>query len=114
MSEKIAITLATLGRHNHIVGDIERGTKLYERGGVEFAVDANLGYIADIPEKGEHRRVIITFTNDGLDIESFFCNKCALRNGSAICRHVVAGILAIQGGVPEEKTLETKRAGGGR
>lgn len=101
MSDKISITLATIESHNHIVGDIERGIKLYERDGVTFAKDENLGYIADISEKGEHRRVMISFTHDGSDIESFFCNKCALRSSGAICRHVVAGVLAIQGGIAQ-------------
>lgn len=55
----------------------------------------------DIPEKGEHRRVIIAFTHDGSNIESFFCNKCALRSSGAICRHVVADIFAIQGGIAQ-------------
>lgn len=101
MGNKISIALTTLERHNHIVGDIQRGIKLYEQGGVTFTEDANLGYVADVPEKGEHRRVMIHFTHGGSDVESFFCNKCALRSSSAICRHVVAGILAIQGGVAE-------------
>lgn len=101
MGKKMRITLAALQNHKHIAGDIERGIKLFERGGVEFMEDASLGYIADVPEKGDHRRVKVTFTPDGLDIESFFCNKCVLRSKGAICRHVVAGILAIQGGVYE-------------
>lgn len=107
MDERIEVTLATLKDHNHIIGDIERGIKLYNRGNVEFGRDTNLGYLADIPEKNEHRRVMITFTPDGRDIESFFCNKCALRNGGAICRHVVAGILAIQDGIYEAPLDET-------
>ena len=42
---------------------------------------------------------MITFNENGTDIESFFCHKCALRSSGAICRHIVAGILAIQGGL---------------
>ena len=42
MGDKIAVTLATLESHNHIVGDIERGIKLYERGDVEFTEDITL------------------------------------------------------------------------
>lgn len=110
MSDKIALTLATLESHNHIIGDIERGVKLYERGGVEFAEDADLGYVADIPDKGEHRRVLINFTSDGQNVESFFCNKCALHNDGAICRHVVAGVLAIQGGILETRLALGKTA----
>lgn len=104
MSDKISVSIATLERHNHIVGNIERGIKLFKHGSVAFVKDANLGYIADIPEKGEHRRVMINFTRDGTDIESFFCNKCALRSSGAICRHVVAGVLAIQGGTTQPES----------
>lgn len=98
MSDKISITLAALERHKHIIGDIEHGIKLFERGGVEFTWDANYGYIVDVPVKGKRHRVIINFSHDGKNIKSFFCNTCALRSPDAICRHVVAGILAIQGG----------------
>lgn len=47
MSDKISISLATLERHNHIVGGIERWIKLYEQDNAEFAKDANLRYIAN-------------------------------------------------------------------
>jgi len=102
--------MATLESHNHIVGDIERGVKLYEHGGVDWMEDATLGYVADIPEKGEHRRVTVNFTRDGRDVESFFCNKCALRSNGALCRHVVAGVLAIQGGAAESRMALGKTA----
>lgn len=64
MDDKIYITRATLEHHNHIMCNIERWIKLYERGNVTFTKDASLGYVADISEKGEHRRVIINFTYD--------------------------------------------------
>ena len=102
-SGNINVTMATLKSHNHIVGDIERGVKLYERGGIEFGKDPNLGYIADILEKGEHRRVLINFAQDGCDLKSFFCNKCAIHNEGALCRHVVAAVLAIQGKIAQTK-----------
>ena len=35
-SKKIAVTLATLESHNHIVSDIERGVKVYNGGSVEW------------------------------------------------------------------------------
>lgn len=110
MSGKIAVTLATLESHNHIVGDVERGVKIYERDGVQFAEDTNLGYVADIPEKNDHRRVTVRFARNGQDIESFFCNKCAMRSSGAVCRHVVAAVLAIQGGIVETKLMLGKSA----
>ena len=33
---KPSVTLVILESRNHIVGDIERGVKIYERGGVDF------------------------------------------------------------------------------
>lgn len=110
MSNKIAVTLATLESHNHIVGDVERGVKLYALGDVQFTEDTNLGYVADIPEKNDHRRVMVRFTSGGQDIESFFCNKCAMRSNGAVCRHVVAAVLAIQGGIVETKLTLGKTA----
>jgi len=110
MSDKIAVTLATFESHNHIVGDVERGVKLYERGSVQFTEDTNLGYVADIPEKNDHRRVMVQFSRDGQDIESFLCNKCAMRSNGAVCRHVVAAVLAIQGGIVETKLTLGKTA----
>lgn len=110
MGDKIAVTLATLESHNHIVGDVERGVKLYERGGVEFAEDMNLGYIADIPEKNDIKRVKVQFTRDGRDVESFYCNKCSMRSNGAVCRHIVAAVLAVQGGIVETKLTLGKTA----
>jgi len=107
---KINVTIATLESHNHIIGDIERGVKLYERGGVEFTQDPEHGYIADIPEKGQDRRVVVNFTRDGCDVKSFFCNKCVSGNADAICRHIVAAVLAIQGGISESKLRIGKSA----
>lgn len=99
MSEKISVTLEILESHRHIARAIEQGTKLYKQGAATFAKDAPLGYIADIPENSEHRRVMVNFTQDGWDIESYYCNKCALRSAGSLCRHVVAGVLAVQGGI---------------
>jgi predicted thioesterase len=104
--------MATLESHNHIIGDIERGLKLYERGCVEFMEYPvrGYGYIADIPEKGDSKRILVNFTHDGLDIESFFCIKCTPRHDGALCRHVVAAVLAIQGGVSQSKLKIGKSA----
>ena len=109
---KLNVSMATLESHNHIIGDIERGLKLYERGCVEFMEDPVRDYrfIADIPEKGDSKRVLVNFTHDGLDVESFFCNKCTPRNTNAICRHIVAAVLAIQGGVSKSKLKIGKSA----
>ena len=65
---KIAVTMATLESHNHIVGDIERGVKIYNGDGVEFAEREPLNYFAHVPHKGDDLRgVAVNFTNDGQD-----------------------------------------------
>jgi len=102
--------LFALESHNHIVGDIERGVKLFERGGIEHMKDETFGYVADIPENGERRRVAVNFTADGRDVESFYCKKCSSHDPDAICCHVVAVILDIQGGVSGSKLTLGKSA----
>jgi len=109
---KLNVSIATLESHNHRNGAIECGQKLYELGRVVFMDDPvhGYGYIADVPDKDYSSRVMVNFTHDGLDVESFFCNKCTSRSGSALCRHVVAAVLAIQGGISESKLRIGKSA----
>ena len=106
---KIEVTLPTLTSHNHIVDDIERGVKVYNSGGVEFMTSNSEPdlYIAKVPHKGGSKTASVSFTRDGQDIEHHYCD-CSWRYGSKkrrppVCRHVVAAVLAIQGGVVETK-----------
>jgi len=94
-----AVTLRRLEEHNHIVGDIPRGVKLYENGGIEYT-ELELNYfVGRVPhKKGETKTVAITFSSDGLDIEHHFCDCNRLSTSPPICRHIVAAVLAIQGG----------------
>ena len=98
--QNIAVTLATLQSHNHIVGDIERGVKIYERGGVQFTEIEPNNFMAHVPHKGgETKTASVSFTKDGQDIQHHYCH-CAWRSsGKPVCRHVVALVLAIQGGI---------------
>jgi len=92
---------ATLESHNHIVGDIERGIKIFKNHGVEYVRDDPTYYRAIVAHKGDdYKSVSITFTRDGLDLDDFSCGCAALRNQGALCRHVVAAVLEIQGGFP--------------
>jgi predicted thioesterase len=103
----IAVTMATLESRNHIVGDIERGAKIYNGAGVEFDQDGPNSYRAAVPHKGNDRKsVFVTFSKDGRDLDDFYCDCTASRNPGVLCRHVVALVLAIQGGViPSNLTL---------
>jgi len=111
LDKKISVTMATLQSHNHIVGDIERGVTIYNRGGVEFEEQEPNHFWAQVSHKGdETKSVTVTFTHDGQDIEHHFCH-CSWRHGKnpPICRHVVAAVLAIQGGISESK-LELEKS----
>jgi len=107
---KIAVTLTTLRSHNHIVGDIERGVKVYNGGGVEFEKHEQNMYWVKVPHKQENKFVNITFTRDGEDIKKHFCDCTWEENHPPVCRHVVAAALAIQGGIIETKLTLGKAA----
>ena len=98
---KINVTLATLKSHNHIIDDIERGVKVYERGGVDFMEREDGQYWVQVPHKNETKAVTVTFTRDGQDIEQHSCHCSFRAHGNPICRHVVAAVLTIQGGIPD-------------
>jgi hypothetical protein len=101
---KYAVSVSTLERHNHIIGDIARGVKVYENGGIEFMeffYDDPDRYIAKVPHKGGVKNVSVLFSRDGRDIEEYFCD-CTWRDKEPpVCRHVVAAVLAIQNGISE-------------
>jgi len=103
MDQKHSVTLATLESHNHIVGDIERGIKVYQQGGVEFEERQPGFYWARVPHKGGFKMVTLNFSRDGQDIEQFSCHCTIDDRDPPVCRHVVAAVLALQGGIPESK-----------
>ena len=117
---KISVTLDTLERHNHIIGDIPRGVKIFEGGGVEFMEPEPDYYIARVPhKKGTTKTVSVTFTQDGRDIEHSHCDCSWRSGGNPVCRHVTAAILAIQGGIVEaedipdsQRSISTASSGG--
>ena len=102
MAEKtnICVTLATLESRRHEVNAIKTGTKLYDSGKVTIHYNDEIGYIADVEDKNNPRRCTFHFTSDGLDIAGMFC-PCGIARGSTLCKHVVAGILTVQGGIPQ-------------
>ena len=106
---KIAVTLATLESKLHEVNAIKTGIKLFNNGKAVFCFDDEIGYIADVDDKRNPRRCSFRFTSDGLDIESFFCT-CGIAQNGSLCKHIVAGILAVQGGLPETKLAIGKTA----
>jgi predicted thioesterase len=109
--KKIAVTMATLESHNHIVGDIERGVKIYERGGFDFSEQEPGRFVAKVPHKvNDFKTAMVTFTRDGRDIYEHHCSCCWRSSGNPVCRHVVALVLAIQGGIVDSNIVIGKSA----
>ena len=106
----IAVTMVTLKSHNHIVGDVERGVKVYNSGGVEWEEHRSGQYLARVPHKGDFKMVTVTFTRDGTDIKNIYCHCTCQHKKPPVCRHVVAAVLAIQGGITETKLALGKTA----
>ena len=109
---KFSVTIPTLESHNHIIGDIERGIKTYHRGGISFEAQREANdYWAHVPHKSnDFKAVTITFTRDGQDIENHSCDCSWRSGGNPVCRHVVAAVLAIQGGIVETTIILGKTA----
>jgi len=106
----IEVSMATLESHNHIIGDIERGVKVYNSGGVEFEERESGFYLARVPHKGSSKAVSVKFSRDGRDIKQHFCD-CTWRDTKPpVCRHVIAAVLAIQGGVCDSRLVLGKAA----
>jgi predicted thioesterase len=109
--KKISVTMPTLESHNHIVGDIERGVKIYKGGEVEFMEREPNYYWARVPHKGrDFKAVNLSFSHDGQDLDKFLCHCCMGYKKPPVCRHVVAAVLAIQGGIAESRLALGKTA----
>ena len=93
--------MVTLESHNHIVGDIERGVRVFESGGVEFDEREPGIYWARVPHKKGSKVVSVVFSKDGRDIKAHTCNCSSDYRNPVVCRHVVSTVLAIQGGIVE-------------
>jgi len=107
---KINVTMATLENHNHIVGDIERGVKVYNDGGVKFEEREANHFWAHVPHQDGHKAVVVTFSRDGQELENHYCHCTAGVKDPPVCRHVVAAVLAIQGGIVDSKLVLGKTA----
>jgi predicted thioesterase len=98
------ILLATIQSHRCIPGDIERGIALFQKGDISVCEkrlkDGKIEYVATIPIKGgETRKTSVRFTRDMRDIEYNHCYCTRRYKNHPLCRHSVAAILTIQGGV---------------
>ena len=105
------ILLDTLKSHKSIGGDIIRGVRLYESGGIEFTQLDDTNYIAIVPIRNkESRKVTIEFTRDKRDIKGVKCYCTRRYKIAPLCCHTVAAILAIQGGLVDSPLALGKTA----
>lgn len=104
MPDKFAVTLNTLSWYHHKKGEIERGVELYEQSKIKVTQDDPTYFRVVIPElNSDLESVAVTFTKDGRALEDYRC-VCDRKNKlyGILCRHVVAAVLAIQGGIADE------------
>jgi predicted thioesterase len=106
--KKIRVNMATLESRLHEVNAITSGLKIFEAGNASFSVSEG-SFRFSAKDKNGERSGSIKFTKDGRDVESFFCGCTSSRDG-CLCKHAVAGILAVQGGVTESKISLGKMA----
>ena len=109
LKEKISVTLATLESKVHEVNSIKSGIRIYKAGKAEFMEREPGQFFFAAEDKGTEHRGIVTFTNDGCDLKNYFCN-CGVGTEGTLCKHEVAGILAIQGGLMDSKITLGKTA----
>ena len=108
--QKPSITLATIQSHTHEVNSIKSGVKLYNAGKVEYEEQEDGIFYARVHDKYDTRGVGITFSKDGCDLKNHWCHCGVGSNGDCLCKHIVAAILAIQGGFSESKLTIGKTA----
>ena len=99
MKHEIAVSLATLKSKEHEINSIRSGTKIYNSGKVEFEEQEPGRFVVAAEDNSGRRGGVIVFTKDGFDIDKFVCNCASSNFGSILCKHIVAGVLAIQGGI---------------
>ena len=105
---KVTINMATLESKKHEVNAIKSGIKIYESGKVEFEEKEGEFWFA-AEDKSGRRGGIMAFSKDGSDLEHYHCN-CRVGMNGGLCKHVVAAVLAIQGGISDSKIMLGKTA----
>jgi hypothetical protein len=104
MGKKNCITLAKLRCYNHMDGAIERGIEIYNGERIVFK-EQNKNekqYYAQLPQETWEDPVFIQFSHNLQDVIDYFCHCSLGKSGNPMCCHVVATVLAIQGGIPTQ------------
>ena len=85
------------------------GIKIFKAGKVEFMEQESGQFLISAEDKSGIRGGRVTFTSDGCDLKNNFCN-CGVGQDGTLCKHIVAGVLPIQGGLPDSKITLGKTA----
>ncbi|MDR1513633.1 MAG: hypothetical protein LBS56_09185 [Propionibacteriaceae bacterium] len=107
-SHDIRVTLATLESHPHEVNAIRSGIKLFEAGAVEeagqFGSDDDV-LIVPVRDRGELFPAVVAFRRGGADLSRHGCVCGIGGRGDTLCKHIVAAVLGVQGGLPESAVV---------
>ena len=107
---KPTITIATIESRRHEVNAIKSGIKLYKTNSVEFEEREDGNFFARVKDKHNNRGVSVTFSRDGCDLVQHWCHCGVGSDGDCLCKHIIAAILTIQGGIIESKITLGKTA----
>ena len=106
--KKISVNLATIENRRHEVNAIKSGKKIFEAGQIEFEErDGCFWFAAE--DKSGRRTGCVKFTKDGFDLERAVCG-CRIGLDGCLCKHIIACVLAVQGGLPDSKITLGKTA----
>ena len=108
---KIAVTFETLESKPIHEKAIIKGLATFNTGGViRYEAHGECEYLAQVSDEVNTRSVILRFSHDGSDLESYSCGCAANSRNGLVCKHIVAAVLAVQGGVIDTKIRLGKTA----
>jgi predicted thioesterase len=108
---KIAVTLETLKSKPIHENAIVKGLAAFNTNAViEFEARAETEYWVRVSDEINSRVVNLKYTCDGTDLESYSCSCSVNSRSRCICKHIVAAILGVQGGIVETKVTLGKTA----
>lgn len=109
-SKNIAITMPTLESICHEVNAIKSGKKLYNTGKIEFMIQDDGTFYAQVLDKYGTKAVVLSFSKDGCNIKNHYCTCGVGSNSDCLCKHIIATVLTIQGGIIESNIVLGKAA----
>jgi len=102
MSGLIHVNMATLMTIAAGKADlIKSGIAIYEAGAVKVT-ENDSGFFFTAEDEGTNSGRL-RFTDDGRDLEGFRCTCAVGKDGDRLCKHIVAGIVAAMGELPDTR-----------